>query len=131
MRLDINMAIVGGNLTAEPELKQSTSGKSVIKTAIAIHRKYNRSAGVVQTDYLNIVLWDNNAEFVAKYAHKGDALYIVGEIQTRSWTDKKGAKQYSTEIVASEVRLYSNKEIDNSDNTAFENTIIEDGILPF
>ena len=109
MNLDINIAIVGGNLTADPELKQTTSGKSVVKSSIAVHRKFAKPGEAQQTDFLNINLWGQSAEYVARYARKGDALLIRGTIQPRSWTDNSGKKQYATEIVADEVKLYSNK----------------------
>jgi len=90
MNFDVNIVIVGGNLTADPELKQSTSGKSVVKSSIAVHRKFSKPGEAQQTDFLNLVLWDKNAEFVARYGRKGDALLIRGAIQPRSWTDKSG-----------------------------------------
>ena len=68
MNLDINIAIVGGNLTADPEVKQTTSGKSVVKSSIAVHRKFSKPGEAQQTDFLNIILWGQNAEYVARYA---------------------------------------------------------------
>lgn len=131
MNFDVNIVIVGGNLTADPELKQSTSGKSVVKSSIAVHRKFSKPGEAQQTDFLNLVLWDKNAEFVARYGRKGDALLIRGAIQPRSWTDKSGKKQYSTEIVVDEViKLHSNKAEATEAPPAME-TVQDDGTLPF
>jgi len=131
MNFDVNIVIVGGNLTADPELKQSTSGKSVVKSSIAVHRKFSKPGEAQQTDFLNLVLWDKNAEFVARYGHKGDALLIRGAIQPRSWTDKSGKKQYSAEIVVDEViKLHSNK-AEATEAPPVMETVQDDGTLPF
>ena len=131
MNFDVNIVIVGGNLTADPELKQSTSGKSVVKSSIAVHRKFSKPGEAQQTDFLNLVLWDKNAEFVARYGRKGDALLIRGNIQPRSWTDKSGKKQYATEIVVDEViKLHSNK-AEAAEAPPVMETVQDDGTLPF
>lgn len=131
MNFDVNIVIVGGNLTADPELKQSTSGKSVVKPSIAVHRKFSKPGEAQQTDFLNLVLWDKNAEFVARYGRKGDALLIRGNIQPRTWTDNSGKKQYATEIVVDEViKLHSNKAQTVEAPPAME-AVQDDGTLPF
>ena len=131
--MSFNKVILVGNLTADPELKQSTSGKSVVKSSIAVHRKFSKPGEAQPTDFLNLVLWDKNAEFVARYGRKGDALLIRGAIQPRSWTDNSGKKQYATEIVADEVKLYSNKAQPTPvvEAPPVMETVQDDGTLPF
>ena len=102
--MSFNKSILIGNLTADPELKQSTNGVSVCSFNIAVNRKYNKD----EVDFITIVAWRQQAEFVCKYFKKGQAIVICGSIQTRSYTDKQGNKRYATEVVADEVSFAGN-----------------------
>lgn len=95
-----NKVILMGNLTAAPELKQTPSGASVCTFSIAVNRKMAKNGEV---DFINIVAWRHTAEFVAKYFTKGKTILVCGQLQTRSYTDKQGAKRTVTEVVAEEV----------------------------
>ena len=106
---DLNKVILMGRMTADPELKQSTSGVSVCSFNIAVNRKYNKD-GKNEVDFINIVTWRQQAEFVSKYFKKGSSIVICGSIQTRNWTDNNGQKRYATEVVADEVSFGGNKE---------------------
>lgn len=98
----INKAILFGNLTKDPELKELPSGSSVCNFSIATNRKWKDKDGDTHEDaeFHNIVVFGKQAENVAKYMEKGSSIYIEGRIQTRSWEDKDGIKRYTTEIVA-------------------------------
>ena len=104
-----NKVILIGNLTADPELKQSTSGVSVCSFNIAVNRKYNKD-GKNEVDFITIVTWRRQADFVWKYFKKGQAILVCGQIQTRSYTDKQGNKRAAVEVVADEVSFVGNKE---------------------
>lgn len=104
----LNKAILVGRLTADPELKTTTSGISVCSFSIAIDRPY-RSGAERQTDFIDIVAWRQTAEFVSKYFRKGSAIIIDGAIQTRSYTDKEGNKRRAFEVVASNVSFAERK----------------------
>ena len=101
----LNKVILMGHLTADPELKQTSgSGVSVCSFSIGVNRRFSRSEqGGQDVDFINIVTWRQQAEFVAKYFKKGSCIVIVGSLQTRSWTDNQGQKRYATEVVADEV----------------------------
>jgi single-strand DNA-binding protein len=105
---DLNKVILMGRMTADPELKQSTSGASVCSFNIAVNRKYNKD-GKNEVDFINIVTWRQQAEFVSRYFKKGSSIVICGSIQTRNWTDSQGNKRYATEVVADEVSFGGNK----------------------
>lgn len=98
-----NKVILIGNLTADPELKQTASGISACTFSIAVNRKYKDESGNTACDFINIVAWRKTAEFVNQYFTKGKPILVCGQLQTRTWTDKDGNKRYATEVVADEV----------------------------
>ena len=99
-----NKVILIGNMTADPELKQTTSGTSVCSFSIAVNRRFAKAEqGQQNVDFINIVTWRQRAEFVCRYFKKGNPILICGQLQTRSWTDNQGQKRYATEVVADEV----------------------------
>lgn len=150
-----NKVILIGNLTADPELKQTTSGVSVCRFSIAVQRRFGRNdQGQTPADFFNIVAWRQSAEFVARYFKKGRAILVCGQIQNDNWTDQQGVKHYSTSIVADEVSFvdsnregapatggaqgdnqytpnaYGNPTYNNTQNAGFEE-IMSDENLPF
>ena len=102
-----NKVILIGNLTANPELKQSASGISVCSFTIAVNRKMSKNN---ECDFINVVAWRAQAEFVARYFEKGKPILVCGQIQTRTWTDSQNNKRYATEVIADEVSFVGNKE---------------------
>ena len=99
-----NKVILIGNMTADPELKQTTSGTSVCSFSIAVNRRFAKAdQGQQNVDFINIVTWRQSAEFVCRYFKKGNPILVCGQLQTRSWTDNQGQKRYATEVVADEV----------------------------
>ena len=106
-----NKVILIGNLTADPELKQTAQGTSVCSFTLAINRRFQRNAdqGQPTADFISVVAWRERAEFVAKYFKKGRPLLVCGQLQSRSWTDAQGNKRYATEVVADEITFVENK----------------------
>ena len=101
---DLNKVILMGHMTADPELKQTTSGISVCSFSIGVNRRYSRAEqGQQSVDFINIVSWRQQAEFVSRYFKKGSSIIVCGSLQTRNWTDNQGQKRYVTEVVADEV----------------------------
>ena len=98
-----NKAILIGRLTADPELKQTPTGVSDCSFSIACDRAFSGRNGERQTDFINIVTWRQQAEFVSKYFSKGRLIGIDGSIQTRNYEDKNGNKRTATEIVTDNV----------------------------
>lgn len=98
-----NKVILIGNMTADPELKQTAGGVSVCSFSIAVNRRFAKDEGQQNVDYINIVSWRQQAEFVSRYFKKGNPILICGQLQTRSWNDNQGQKRYTTEVVAEEV----------------------------
>lgn len=106
---NINKSVIGGRLTADPELKQTASGISACTFAIAVNRRYTRSDGQQEADFINCQAWRQTAEFITKYFKKGSSICVTGAIQTRSWTDTNGQKRYATEVVVDEAYFVDGK----------------------
>lgn len=104
-----NKVILIGNMTADPELKQTTGGISVCSFSIAVNRRA-RADGQQDCDFINCQAWRHQAEFVCKYFKKGQPILVCGQLQTRTWTDNQNNKRYATEVVADEVSFVGNKE---------------------
>lgn len=106
-----NKVILIGNMVADPELKQTPNGISVCRFRLAVQRRFARSAdqGQQTADFLDVVAWRQSAEFVSKYFKKGSPILVCGQIQSRNWEDKDGAKRYTVEIVADEVSFVGSK----------------------
>ena len=102
---NFNKVILGGRLTADPELKQTAGGTSVCSFSIAVNRRFAKTEQGQQTvDFINIVTWRQSAEFVSRYFKKGNPILVCGQLQNRTWTDNQtGQKRYATEVVADEV----------------------------
>ena len=107
--LNLNKVILGGRLTADPELKTTQSNVSVCSFSIAINRKYAKEGGQQQTDFIRCTAWRQTADFIARYFRKGSSICVVGEIQTSSWTDQSGNKSYSMDILVNEALFVDSK----------------------
>jgi single-strand DNA-binding protein len=98
-----NKVILIGNMTADPELKQTQTGTSVCSFSIAVNRRFSKNEQGQTVDFINIVAWRQSADFVCRYFKKGNPILVCGQLQTRTWTDNQGQKRYATEVVADEV----------------------------
>ena len=105
----LNKVILIGHLTADPELTQTQSGIAVTSFSIGATRRFARNGEQPTSDFINIVAWRQQAEFVTKYFHKGNAICIVGSLQTRNYVDQQGNKRYVTEVVADEISFVEKK----------------------
>ena len=99
----MNKVILMGNLTRDPEMRATQSNVPVCTFSLAVERRFKSANGERQADFINIVAWRQQADFVAKYFHKGSRMVVVGSLQTRSYDDKDGNKRTATEVVADEI----------------------------
>lgn len=107
--LNFNQAILAGRLTADPELKTTQSGISVTQFTIAVNRPKRKDDNTDTSDFISCVAWKERAELVAKYFRKGSAIMVVGQIQTRTWTDNNNQKRYATEVLVDNIRFVDSK----------------------
>ena len=119
---NFNKVILGGRITAEPELKSTPSGISVTSFTVAVNRSYRGKNGdEPQADFINVTAWRQTAEFITRHFRKASSICIVGSIQTRSWVDKQGQKRYATEVVADEAYFVDSKSEADNKRTASQN----------
>lgn len=105
---NFNKSILGGRLTADPELKQIASGISVCSFTVAVNRRYSKD-GQQEADFITCQAWRQTAEFICKYFKKGSSICVTGAIQTRSWTDSNDQKRYATEVIVDEAYFVDGK----------------------
>ncbi|MEK7082276.1 MAG: single-stranded DNA-binding protein [Patescibacteria group bacterium] len=105
--MNLNKVFIVGNLTRDPELRQTPGGNSVCSFSIATNRFYKDSAGQrqQQAEFHNIVAWGRQAEIIHQYLRKGSILLVEGRMQTRNWQDQQGVKHWRTEVVAENIQL--------------------------
>jgi single-strand DNA-binding protein len=103
----INKVMLYGNLTRDPEVRAMPSGGNVTSFSVATNRTFKKADGTRQeaVEFHNVVVFGRQAETCAQYLKKGSPAYIEGRIQTRSWDNKEGVKQYKTEIIAERVQF--------------------------
>lgn len=128
----LNVVVIMGRLTTQPELKTTQSGVSVTSFTVAVNRQYSK--GEQQTDFIPCVAWRNNADFITKYFGKGQMIAIRGRLQQQIYNDKDDNKRTDYVIVAENVYFCGSKEksdlkaVDESD---FEEISLSDEDLPF
>ena len=97
-----NKVILGGRLTADPELKTTQAGISVCSFSVAVNRR-TKPGEEQKADFFNVTAWRGTGEMVARFYHKGSSICIIGAIQNNTWTDKEGQKHYRTDIISEDV----------------------------
>ena len=108
----MNKALIIGRLGADPEIKLTTSGKTVCNLSIATSESWTDKDGQKheKTEWHKATCWDRSAEIISQYCKKGSQLAIEGKIQTRSWDDEHGNKRYSTEIAIQHFELLGGRQ---------------------
>jgi single-strand DNA-binding protein len=115
MARSVNQVILMGNLTRDPELRQTPSGQSVVSFSLALNRAYKDQSGEWQeaTDYIDVVAWGPLAERVSQYLHKGRRCLVQGRLQSRSW-EQDGQKRSKVEVLANDVTFLDGRGDDGS-----------------
>ena len=105
----LNCAVIMGRLVADPELRTTTSGVSVISFRVAVDRNFVRQGEERQADFIDVVAWRQTAEFVSRYFRKGSMIAVQGALQSRNYEDRSGNKRTAIEIVADNVSFCGDK----------------------
>ncbi len=105
--MNLNRAIIIGNLTQNPEVKSTPSGQTVANFTVATNRFWNDQQGQrqEQTEFHNVVAWGKLADISGQYLAKGRLCMVEGRLQTRSWDDQSGNRHWKTEIIAENIQL--------------------------
>ena len=116
--MNLNKAMLIGNLTRDPELKNTPNGTPVATFGIATNQIWTDQAGQKQkrVEFHNIVTWKRLAEVCGQYLKKGAKIYIEGRLQTRDWVGQDGLKRYRTEIVADNMIMLDRAGSTNNDS---------------
>lgn len=107
----LNKALIIGHLGGDPELRHTGGGAAVVNVSIATNEKWKDKDGGTKesTEWHRVVFFGKLAEIVAEYLKKGSMVYVEGRLQTREWEDKDGAKQKTTEVIASQMVMLGGK----------------------
>jgi len=106
--MNVNKAIILGNVTHDPQIKKLPSGRSVASFSVATNRYWtDKTSGEKksQVEFHNVITFGKLAEIAQNYLKKGSLVYIEGHLRTRNWQDQQGNKRYRTEIIAERIQL--------------------------
>jgi single-strand DNA-binding protein len=119
MARSLNQVTLMGNLTRDPELRQTPNGQNVTSFSLALNRAYKDASGEWQevTDYIDIVCWGPLAERVAQYLSKGRRCLVQGRLQSRSW-EQDGQKRNKVEVLANDVTFLDSRGAGDGDGGA-------------
>lgn len=107
----VNKVILIGNLGKDPETRYMSNGDAVTNITLATTDTWKDKNGEKQekTEWVNVVFYKKLAEIVSQYLNKGSQIYVEGRLETRKWTDKNGIDRYTTQVIASEMRMLGSK----------------------
>ncbi len=111
----LNVTVLMGRITKEPELRYTTNDVPVTSITLAVERDYAPKGQNRQADFIDVIGWRGTAEFICKYFKKGQLIAVKGSIHTRSYTDKDGNKRKAFEIIADTVHFAGSKPVENPD----------------
>ena len=118
----LNVVAIMGRLVADPELRTTPQGINVCSFRIACDRNFARQGEQRQADFIDIVAWRSQAEFVSKYSQKGGLIAIDGSIQTRQYQDKNGNNRTAFEIVANNINFAGPKNSNAGGGANYQNS---------
>ena len=105
----MNKIVLSGNLVKEVELRNTANGTSVVQNTIAVKNDYKNAKGEYDSEFINIVAWKQTAEYISKYASKGNKVLVEGKLRNRSYDKPDGTKGYVTEVIVEKVELLTFK----------------------
>lgn len=108
--LNVNSVTLAGRLTADPEIRSVVSGENTVKVAtftVAVNRP--KQGDKEEADFHRVVAWRKKAELLEKFFHKGNAIFVVGELRSRTWDGDDGKKRFATEVLAKEIKFIDSK----------------------
>lgn len=107
----LNLVVLIGRLTRDPELRYTTSGQAVASFTVAVDRPFKNQRGEQETDFVSVVCWRGLAENVANHLHKASLVAVQGRVQVRSYETQDGQRRKAVEVVADTVRFLEPKAV--------------------
>lgn len=108
----MNLVILIGRLTKDPELRYTQSNMACAEVDIAINNGKDKNGNDRPADFIRVVVWDKQAENLKQYQKKGSQVAVEGSIKTQSWEDEKGNKRYKTYVLAKKVIFLDSRRIE-------------------
>lgn len=105
----INNVVLVGRLTKDPDLRYVSNGSAVATFTLAVNRNFTNQSGEREADFILCVIWRKQAENLANFAKKGSLIGVVGRIQTRSYDNQQGQRQFVTEVICDNFQLLESK----------------------
>ena len=112
----MNKVFLIGNLTRDPEFRETPSGVPMCRFSIAVNRNYKSADGERQTDFFNCTAWRGLAETIARFTKKGNKVAIVGHIQIRNYEDNQGVKRTAVDVIVQDCEFLTPKTGDSFDD---------------
>ena len=112
----LNVVAIMGRLVADPELRTTQQGTNVCSFRIACDRNFVQQGQERQADFIDIVAWRGQAEFVSKYFQKGSMVAITGSLQSRNYKDKNGNNRTAVEVLADQINFAGPKKAQQVDD---------------
>lgn len=109
MSLNLNKVVLAGRMVESPELRTTQTGLPITQFRLAVNKRGAKDGQQPQADFITVVAWRQTAEFITRYFKKGNAICVVGSIQTRAYTDQNNQKRTATEVVADEAYFVESK----------------------
>lgn len=114
----LNRITIQGRVVKKPEMRVTQSGKPVASFTLAVERDYVAQGQERETDFLDVVAWNQKAEVAGKYLDKGSMAVVDGRLQIRTWTDKEGNKRRNAEILADQIYFCGSRQSDGAAKTS-------------
>jgi single-strand DNA-binding protein len=104
----VNTAVITGRLTADPEIRTTRTGVKTTSFTVAVERRHLND-GERKADFIDVVAWRNNAEFICRYFRKGSMIAVEGHLQTETYKDKNGNSRKTMKLIADNISFCGNK----------------------
>lgn len=129
-----NKVIIIGRLVSTPEVTQTSNKKSVVRTTVAVNRRFKSENGEREADFINVVFWGKLADTLASYGTKGSLISLDGELRTRKY-EKEGQTHYVTEVLGHSFQLLESRAQramrENNGAEDLTDLVLEEEALPF
>ena len=127
----MNCVVIIGRITKDVELRRTNSGKAVASFTLAVNKDYRNEQGGYDADFIDCVAFEQKAETISKYVHKGDRFAVLGQLATRNYENKEGKKVKVTEVKVTGFDFLEGKKQTDTNSGGFEPIDDDDPTLPF
>ncbi len=127
----MNKVILMGRLTKDPELRTVQAQIPVCSFTLAVDRRFQKPGDEKKADFINVTAWRRNAEFVTRFFRKGQRMLVTGSLQTRSWDDPDGRRQFAMDVIADDIEFVEPRQDAGGRRDAYDQDAGGYGAPPF